>query len=150
MGETDNLKTCQGYIVKFKRHFKEPNHSLFSFSLLFFLSLCLSFFSPGCRPFESTNGLSSWRHWNVNEPSACSWRSESSGLFIELPEPRAWLAELGSRRITQRGGALQGSVRLQRGGVCGARVEKEECCQSLGQIGSWSKQGTVKKDLDPR
>lgn len=47
-GKTDNLKTCQGYIVKFKRHFKEPNHSLFFFfySLFFFSSslLSLSFF----------------------------------------------------------------------------------------------------------
>lgn len=73
-GKTDNLKTCQGYIVKFKRHFKEPNHSLFFFfySLFFFSSsslavffffflllLLLSFFSHGCRPFESTNGPSS-------------------------------------------------------------------------------------------
>lgn len=43
-GKTDNLKTCQRYIVKFKRHFKEPHHSLFH-SIFFFL-LSLSFFPP--------------------------------------------------------------------------------------------------------
>lgn len=46
-GKTDNLKTCQGYIVKFKRHFKEANHSLFFFFILssfFPLFLSLSFF----------------------------------------------------------------------------------------------------------
>lgn len=36
------------------------------------------------------------------------------------------------------------------GGVCGARVEKEECCQSLGQIGSWSKQARSRKTWTPK
>ncbi|KAK3557915.1 hypothetical protein QTP86_003311 [Hemibagrus guttatus] len=37
------------------------------------------------KRFASTNGLSGYRYWDVNERSAC-WRSESVGLFIE---PRA-------------------------------------------------------------
>lgn len=41
--DIDNLKSCQGYIVKLKRHFKEPNHSLFSSLPIFFLSFSLSF-----------------------------------------------------------------------------------------------------------
>ena len=105
-GGLNNLKTCQGHIVKFKSHFNEPNHSLFySFSFSAPLPPFL-FSSPGRSPFESTNkGPSSRRHWNVNEASsACSWRSESPGLFIELPKPRAWLGGGGARwRITQRG-----------------------------------------------
>lgn len=51
--------------------------------------------------------------------------------------------ESASRRITQRGRGLATKRASPKGvgGVCvGARVEKEECCQSLGQIGSWSKQ----------
>lgn len=55
------------------------------------------------------------------------------------PGPGGGRGEKGESH--SRGGASPRSVRLQKGGGCvGARVEKEECCQSLGQIGSWSKQ----------
>ncbi|KAI3370781.1 hypothetical protein L3Q82_007316 [Scortum barcoo] len=74
------------------------------------------------RPFESTNGPSTYRHWNVNEPSACSRRSESSGLFIELPEPRAW----------------PGGVGVQKNHTAGAGPRYEACVSEKG-IGSWSK-----------
>lgn len=78
----------------------QPIHfSILSFVLpSFSASPCPSFSSLGGRPFESTNGSASWRHWNVNEPSACSRRSESSGLFIELPEPRAWPGGVGEHK----------------------------------------------------
>lgn len=43
-GETDNLKTCQGYIVKFKRHLKHQTiHFFHSLLFFFFLSVLLSF-----------------------------------------------------------------------------------------------------------
>lgn len=53
--------------------------TLFPFCVFFFFP---SFFSHGCRPFEPTNGPSGWRHWNVNEPSACSRRSESLDCLL--------------------------------------------------------------------
>lgn len=58
-GKTDNLKTCQGYIVKFKRHFKEPKpFTFFLFSLLFFLffSRCLFFFFFSFLSFRTVAG----------------------------------------------------------------------------------------------
>lgn len=50
-GKTDNLKTCQGYIVKFKRHFKEPKPFTFFYSLFFFSSSSLAVFFFSSSPF---------------------------------------------------------------------------------------------------
>ncbi|MED6243243.1 hypothetical protein ATANTOWER_017072 [Ataeniobius toweri] len=74
-------------------------------------------------------------------PGAVKARDCLLSSLSHAPGPRGSRA---CRRITQRGrGLATKSVRLPKkrgvGGVrAGARVEKEECCQSLGQIGSWN------------